>query len=74
MDRCRCQWNHWSMEGAAAMTPVGRPEIGQPINIRLGDDLLAQVDKMALAYGWGRALSFRHLVAMGLDAERKARG
>lgn len=55
------------------VTPAGRPEIGQPINIRLGDELLAQVDKMALAYGWSRAMAIRHLVAMGIDAERKAR-
>lgn len=47
-------------------------EIGQPIN-SLGDELLAQVDKMALAYGWTRAVMVRHLVAMGIDAERKAR-
>lgn len=55
------------------MTPSGRPEIGQPINVRLGDELLASVDKMALAYGWSRAMAIRHLIAMGLEAERKAR-
>lgn len=52
------------------MSPAGRPEIGDPINVRLGD-LLPQVDKLAAAYGWSRAVTIRHLIAMGLAAERK---
>lgn len=55
------------------MTPAGRPEIGQPINIRLGDELLGRVDEMAAAYGWSRASAIRHLIAMGIDAEKRAR-
>ena len=31
------------------MSPGGRPEVGKPINVRLGDDLLAQVDAYAEA-------------------------
>jgi metal-responsive CopG/Arc/MetJ family transcriptional regulator len=49
------------------MTPVGRPEIGTPINVRLGDDLLAKVDAHAQAGGVSRASIIRSLVAAALD-------
>jgi metal-responsive CopG/Arc/MetJ family transcriptional regulator len=45
------------------MTPVGRPEIGQPINIRLGDALLAKVDGFAETYGISRAEAIRRILA-----------
>lgn len=50
------------------MTPAGRPEIGQPINIRLGNDLLAKVDAYAAAASISRAEAVRVLVAKGLEA------
>jgi predicted DNA binding CopG/RHH family protein len=45
------------------MTPAGRPEIGQPINVRLGDDLLAAVDSEAGRLGITRAELIRTLIA-----------
>jgi metal-responsive CopG/Arc/MetJ family transcriptional regulator len=48
------------------MTPGGRPEIGTPINVRLGDELLAEVDAYALAEGIKRAEAIRQLVKRGL--------
>lgn len=44
------------------MSPAGRPEIGQPINIRLGDDLLAAVDRKAERLGMSRAELIRTLL------------
>lgn len=44
----------------------GRPEIGMPINIRLGDELLARVDKYAALHGRSRAETIRELVAAAL--------
>lgn len=44
------------------MTPVGRPEIGTPINVRLGDELLAAVDAYAAHWQITRALAVRRLV------------
>ena len=48
------------------MSPVGRPEIGQPINIRLGNDLLSRVDAFAEHEHINRAEAIRRLVARGL--------
>jgi metal-responsive CopG/Arc/MetJ family transcriptional regulator len=45
------------------MTPAGRPEIGQPINIRLGDKLLASVDTEAHRLGYSRAETIRVILA-----------
>jgi predicted DNA binding CopG/RHH family protein len=45
------------------MSPVGRPEIGQPINVRLGDDLLAAVDAKAKQRGTPRAEIIREILA-----------
>lgn len=48
----------------------GRPKIGQPINVRLGNDLLAEVDGHAAERGMSRADALRHVVRAGLDALR----
>lgn len=51
------------------MTPrAGRPEIGTPVNIRLGNDLLAQVDSCAKSEGISRAGVIRQLVQRGLPS------
>ena len=57
-----------------AMTPAGRPEIGQPINIRLGDDLLAEVDEYAAELGVSRAEAIRQLVRVAMIDKLVARG
>lgn len=44
------------------MTPAGRPEIGKPINIRLPDDLLADVDAYAARLDMSRAEVIRRAV------------
>lgn len=46
----------------------GRPEVGQAINVRLGDDLLARVDALAAARAVSRAALLRDLVAAAMDA------
>lgn len=48
------------------MTPAGRPEIGPPINIRLGDTLLALVDGYAAREGINRASAIRALTRAAL--------
>lgn len=48
------------------MSPAGRPEIGQPVNIRLGNELLSRVDAFAAREQISRAEAIRHLVARGL--------
>jgi metal-responsive CopG/Arc/MetJ family transcriptional regulator len=45
------------------MSPAGRPEIGAPINIRLGDELLAAVDAVAEQRGTSRAEVIRTILA-----------
>ena len=45
------------------MSPAGRPEIGQPINVRLGDELLAAVDAKAQRLGTSRADMIRMILA-----------
>lgn len=45
------------------MSPAGRPEIGAPINIRLGDELLAAVDEKADRLGISRAELIRMLLS-----------
>lgn len=49
-----------------SMSPIGRPEIGQPINIRLGDELLALVDDYAASNGRTRADAIRFLLTAAL--------
>ena len=54
------------------MSPAGRPEVGKPINIRLGDELLARVDAYAARVDLPRAVVIRTLVENGLKKlERK---
>lgn len=53
------------------MTPAGRPEIGTPVNVRLGADLLAQVDQYAAAESVSRAEAIRQLVQRGLRRRAK---
>jgi hypothetical protein len=48
------------------MTPGGRPPIGEPINIRLTDDLLEGVDKFAAARKISRAEAIRRLLDRAL--------
>jgi hypothetical protein len=50
----------------------GRPVVGKPIHVRLGDDLLAKVDALAAARGVSRADVVRDLVAAGIDAQQRA--
>jgi len=51
------------------VTPAGRPEIGAPINVRLGIGLLAKVEEYALAHGIPRSRAIRNLVQSGLRTE-----
>lgn len=44
----------------------GRPAVGEPINVRLGDELLARVDEAAAAANVSRAEHLRTVVAAGL--------
>jgi metal-responsive CopG/Arc/MetJ family transcriptional regulator len=48
------------------MTPAGRPEIGQPVNIRLTSDLLDGVDAFAAARSISRAEAIRRLLDRAL--------
>jgi hypothetical protein len=50
-----------------SMTPAGRPEIGQPINIRLPEELLARVDALATEESVSRAEEIRRLLTAMLD-------
>ena len=45
-----------------------RPEVGKPINVRFGDELLARVDVAAAERGKSRADTLRELVAQALGA------
>jgi Ribbon-helix-helix protein, copG family len=45
------------------MAPGGRPPIGEPINIRLGAELLAAVDRKAENYGVSRAEVIRMILS-----------
>lgn len=53
------------------MSPGGRPEVGKPINIRLGDELLAEVDAWAEGQGIKRAEAIRQLVQRGLRRAKR---
>lgn len=48
----------------------GRPPIGEAVNIRLGDALLARVDERAAERGESRAEAIRGLVSEALAAQR----
>jgi Ribbon-helix-helix protein, copG family len=45
------------------MAPGGRPPIGEPINIRLGAELLTEVDRRADNYGISRAEVIRMILS-----------
>lgn len=45
----------------------GRPEIGEAINVRLGDDRLARVDAEAKRRGKSRAATIRELIDVALS-------
>jgi predicted DNA binding CopG/RHH family protein len=51
------------------VTKVGRPEIGTPINIRLGDELLAAVNAKAASLGVSRAEVIRTILTDSLAGE-----
>lgn len=51
------------------MSPAGRPEVGTPINIRLGDDLLAAIDAKADRLGMSRAATIRMLLEDVMQGE-----
>lgn len=53
------------------MSPGGRPTVGTPINVRLGDELLAQVDAYAESEGIKRAEAVRRLVERGLRRAKR---
>jgi hypothetical protein len=53
------------------MTPMGRPEIGQPINVCVAGELLVQVDGYAQAESVSRAEAIRHSVQRGLRQKGK---
>lgn len=53
------------------MSPGGRPHVGTPINVRLGDDLLTQVDAYAATEGVKRAEAIRQLVQRGLRKSKR---
>lgn len=48
------------------MSTGGRPHVGTPINIRLGDELLSRVDAFAGREQIKRAEAIRRLVTAGL--------
>jgi metal-responsive CopG/Arc/MetJ family transcriptional regulator len=48
------------------MSPAGRPEVGAPVNVRLGDELLERVDDYAIRESISRAEAIRQLVQRGL--------
>lgn len=50
------------------MTP-GRPKVGTPINVRLGDELLAAVDAKADRVGMSRAELIRTILTDALAGE-----
>jgi hypothetical protein len=61
---------HLQANGLCQVSAAGRPEIGTPINVRLGDDLLAHVDAYTEVETISRAEAIRQLVQHGL--RRKA--
>lgn len=50
----------------------GRPAVGTPVNIRLGDGLLALVDDYAKVQDISRAEAIRRLVQTGIGATPKS--
>lgn len=52
---------YWAPDSGSA----GRPEIGEPVNVRLGG-YLPQVDEFAAGHGMTRAAAIRELVSRGM--------
>jgi len=53
----------------------GKAEVGEPVVVRLEDDLLAEVDKFRIAMGYSyRTEAFRKLLKLGLEKAAKERG
>jgi hypothetical protein len=52
---------YWAPDAGKA----GRPEVGEPVNVRLGD-LLSSVDEFAASRDLSRAAAIRELVSRGL--------
>ena len=50
---------------------AGRPAVGRPVNIRLGDALLAEVDAYAEHEGIQRPEAIRQLVRRGLHRAKR---
>jgi len=48
------------------MSRPGRPEIGPPINIRLGNELLTRIDNYAARQAISRAQAIRQIVKAAL--------
>lgn len=48
------------------MSPGGRPVVGTPVNVRLGDVLLMEVDDYTSAERISRAEAVRQLIQRGL--------
>ena len=48
----------------------GRPAIGEPVNVRLGEELLSQVDAYAREHGHSRAEAIRIMLAEFLTIEQ----
>lgn len=55
------------------MISPGRPEIGRPVNIRLGEELLTRVDHYAQSVNISRAEAIRELIQRGLRRKGKPR-
>lgn len=55
------------------MSPAGRPEVGKPINVRLPDDLLADLDSYAARRDESRAEVIRRAVKQYLWDDEMAR-
>jgi predicted DNA binding CopG/RHH family protein len=62
MDELVHELRTWQECRVSSVSPAGRPEIGQPINVRLGDDLLAAIDAKADRLGYSRAQTIRMLL------------
>jgi metal-responsive CopG/Arc/MetJ family transcriptional regulator len=52
---------------------VGRPRTGKPIHVRLPEDQVAELDRLAQAKGISRAEMLRELVDAVLSEDRPAR-
>ena len=58
---------HWGPVAEEEDRRPGRPEIGGNVHVRLGDDLLARVNRWAEGQGLGQAEAIRLLVKAGFE-------